>query len=188
MEDGGGKPRPVAPGEQGCGGWKKDAEQPREPREDHLNMLPCAWVLLCLGTSLSSAQPGFPSELSLAQVGSRAGWGERWCEGAFPWARRLRGALAGSSPRTSPSVLPVLPRIPGPRFHPPPSLEGVEEELSSWGALVGAWGLLPSPHSQHCRAGHRESEEVPEKCIHSFTHPSIHSFKATGPTPCLVQV
>ena len=82
--------------------------------------------------------------------------------------------LLGSSPRTSPSVLPVLPRIPGPRLQPPPSLEGGEEELSSWGVLVGVRGLLSSPHSQHCRAGHRESEQVPGECIHSF----IHSFKA----------
>lgn len=86
------------------------------------------------------------------------------------WERRLQGALAGSSPRTSPSVLPVLPRIPGPRLQPPPSLEAGEEELSSWGVLVGVRGLLSSPHSQHCRAGHRKSEQVPGKCIHSFIH------------------
>lgn len=77
-------------------------------------------------------------------------------------------APTGSSPRTSPSALPVLPRIPSPRPQPPLSSEGVEKVLSSWGALVGVRGLLPSPHSQHCRAGHRDSEEVPGQVIHSF--------------------
>lgn len=87
-------------------------------------------------------------------------------------------ALAGSSPRISPAVLPVLPRIPGLLHQLPPSLEGVEEELPSWGVLVGSQGFLPSPHSQHCRAEHRKSEEVPGKGMHSFIQSQVW-----GPSP-----
>lgn len=36
-------------------------------------MLPCAQVLLCLGTFLPSAHTGFPPEVSQAQMGSRTG-------------------------------------------------------------------------------------------------------------------
>lgn len=74
-----------------------------------------------------------------------------------------------SSPRTSPSALPVLPRIPGPHLQPPPSLEGLGKVLSSWGALEGARGLLLSPHSQHCR---QDTDRV-KRCL---GNPSIHSF------------
>lgn len=72
----------MAPGAQRHGGGNKDCGQGEAegPREDHLKMLPCAQVLLCLGTSLPSAQTGFPSEVSWAQVGSRTGWGQKSCE------------------------------------------------------------------------------------------------------------
>lgn len=43
----------MAPGAHRHGGWNKDCEQgeAEQPREDHLKTLPCAQVLLCLGTS-----------------------------------------------------------------------------------------------------------------------------------------
>lgn len=135
------------------------------PSGDHLKMLPRAQVLAQSG-DISAL---FPAWLSLEnRVGRKGGM-----------KRKFQHALAGSSPRTSPSALPALPRIPGPHLWFPPSLEGVEEVLSSWGALVGARGLLPSPHSRHCRAG--QSQVVSGQPVHSF----IHSFKAMhwGPTP-----
>lgn len=81
---------------------------------------------------------------------------------------------AGSLPRISPSALPVLPRIPGPHLCFPPSLNGVGEVLSSWGVLVEAQGLLPSPRSQHCKAG--QSAEVPEQFVHSLIQSPPHSW------------
>lgn len=127
-------------------------------------MLPCA-QFLALSEDISAL---FPAWLSIkSRVGRRG-----------DVKRKLRHALAGTLPRTSPSVLPALPRIPGPHLRLPPSLEGV---LSSWGALVGARGLLPSPHSQYCRAG--QSEEVPGQFVHSFTYSFIHSKPWTGDPP-----
>lgn len=116
--------------------------------------------VLTLSGDISALKPAWL--LLRDEPGTGEGGEGRWGGG------ECQQTPAGSSPRTSPSALPVLPRIPNPRLQPPPSLEGAEKVLSSWGALVGVRGLLPSPHSQHCRAGHRESEEVPGKFIHSF--------------------
>lgn len=181
----------MAPDEQRYGGWNKDLQQGEAegPSGGPPKMLPCDQVLALSGDIcalrpawlLLSDKPG-TGELKNGVQKRSAVKAPR----GSPGEKRCQQALVGSSPRTSPSALPVLPRILSPRLQPPPSLEGVEEVLSSWGALVGVRGLLPSPHSQHWRAGHRKSEEVPGQSIHSL----IHSFKAMhwGPTPCLAQV
>lgn len=90
-----------------------------------------------------SDPPAVPGDSSALSEMSLEGWGSPQEEKALVYP-------CWSSPRISPSVLPVPPRIPpGLHLRLPPSLEGVEG-VSSWGALEEARGLLPSLHSQCC--------------------------------------
>lgn len=93
--------------------------------------------------------------------------------GAVPPREEVSAHVAEDSPRTSPSALLALPRIPCQHLQLLLSLEEVEV-LSSWGALVGAQGLLPSPRFQHCTVGYRKRSEGPRV---------IYSGQLTGPTP-----
>lgn len=145
-------PEQVAPEEQRCGCWNKDHEQGEavEPSGKTLKMLSCAQVLALLGHLCPLPSLAFIKN----KVDRRGGV-----------KRKLQ--RAGSLPRTSPSALPVLPKIPGPHLCFPPSLGGVEEVLSFWGDLVEAQGLLPSPRSRHCRQD-RVRRHLSNWFIHSF--------------------